>query len=61
LIPVLTSLLRVLFAISPGTANLLAYSMLVVVAIFLVSGPIIVYIFYKKNKREQAAAQPNPA
>jgi hypothetical protein len=48
-------LARSLWAISPGTANLLAYSMLVVVAVFLVTGPIIVYIYYKKRKREMAA------
>jgi preprotein translocase subunit SecG len=47
--------------ISLGTANLLAYLMLVVVAIFLISGPIIVYIYYQKNKRERAAEPPKPA
>lgn len=62
MLPVLTALLwGTLSNVSLGTANLLAYSMLIVVAIFLISGPIIVYIYYKKNKREQAAAMPAPA
>jgi hypothetical protein len=55
LISPLAAFARSLWAISPGTANLLAYSMLVVVAVFLVTGPIIVYIYYKKRKREMAA------
>ncbi len=42
--------------VSAGTANTLAYLMLVVVAVFLVTGPIIVYIYYKKNKRMKAAS-----
>jgi len=45
--------------ISLGTANTLAYLMLVVVAVFLISGPVIVYIYYKKHKRETAVA-PTP-
>jgi len=47
--------------ITLGTANLLAYLMLVVVAVFLISGPIIVYIYYKKSQRERATAQPSSA
>jgi hypothetical protein len=35
-----------------GLANTLAWSMLVVVGVLLISGPIIVYIYYRKNKRE---------
>lgn len=49
--PILSSILS---NVSAGTANLLSYLMLVVVAIFLISGPIIVYIYYKKNKKMKA-------
>lgn len=34
-----------------GTADILSYSMLIVVAIFLVSGPAITYYYWKKSKR----------
>jgi hypothetical protein len=37
--------------VPPGTADTLAYAMLIVVAIFLLSGPVITYYFWKKNKR----------
>jgi hypothetical protein len=37
--------------VPPGTADTLAYGMLVVVAMFLLSGPAITYYFWKKNKR----------
>ncbi len=48
-------------SVSLGTANLLAYFMLCMVAVFLISGPIIVYAYYKKSKRERATtAVPNP-
>jgi uncharacterized membrane protein len=39
-----------------GTANLLSYIMLVVVAIFLISGPAITYYYWKKNKKMKAAS-----
>jgi uncharacterized membrane protein len=39
-----------------GTASLLSYTMLVVVAIFLLSGPIITYYYWKKNKKMKAAS-----
>lgn len=39
-----------------GTANLLSYTMLVVVAIFLISGPAITYYYWKKNKKMKAAS-----
>jgi uncharacterized membrane protein len=39
-----------------STANLLSYTMLVVVAIFLISGPSITYYYWKKNKQLKAAA-----
>jgi preprotein translocase subunit SecG len=42
--------------VSSGTANFLSYMMLVVVAIFLVTGPIITYFYYRQNKRMKAAA-----
>ncbi|GEM_PF-4797542 len=38
-----------------GTANVLADLMLVVVAIFLLSGPAITIYYYRKNKRMKAA------
>lgn len=39
-----------------GTANILSYSMLIVVAIFLISGPSITYYYWKKSKQMKAAA-----
>lgn len=47
--------------VSPATANTLAYAMLGVVAVFLISGPIITYIYYRKSKRENSAPAPSPA
>ena len=38
-----------------GTADVLSYSMLIVVAIFLLSGPAITYYYWKKNKKTKAA------
>jgi len=38
-----------------STANLLSYTMLLVVAIFLISGPAISYYYWKKNKQSKAA------
>ena len=47
--------------VSLGTAVLLSYLMLVVVAVFLLSGPVIVYIYYRKNKRMKATpTAPSP-
>ncbi len=45
--------------VPPATADLLSYLMLGVVAVFLISGPVIVYIYYKKNKKMKAA-EPQP-
>ncbi len=42
--------------ISLGTADLLSYGMIIVVAIFLLSGPAITYYYWKKNKRMKAAS-----
>ena len=39
-----------------GTADFLAYTMIVVVAIFLLSGPIVTYYFWRKNKKIKAAS-----
>lgn len=39
-----------------STANLLAYIMLVLVAIFLITFPSITYFFWRKNKRMKAAS-----
>lgn len=38
-----------------GTADILSYTMLLVVAIFLTSGPAITYYYWKKSKRMKAA------
>lgn len=40
------------------TANLLAYSMMVLVAIFLVFGVSVYYIYRKKSKQMKAAEPP---
>jgi len=44
-----------------GLANTLSWSMLIIVAVLLVSGPIIVYIYYRKNKTEHATPAVTPA
>jgi hypothetical protein len=41
----------VLTNVPASTANLLSYAMLVVVAIFLLSGPSITYYYWRKNKK----------
>lgn len=41
--------------VSVGMANTLAYVMLVVVGIFLVSSATIAYIYIRKNRRENPA------
>jgi hypothetical protein len=46
----------ILSNVPPGTADILSYTMLVVVAIFLLSGPAITYYFWKKNKRMKAGS-----
>jgi hypothetical protein len=38
-----------------GTANILADLILVMVAVFLISGPSITYYYWRKNKRMKAA------
>ncbi len=42
--------------VSAGTGNILSYSMLVVVGVFLVSGPFIFYYYYRKTKKMKAVA-----
>jgi hypothetical protein len=44
-----------------STANLLAYVMLVLVAILLLSGPSIAYYYWRKNKKMKAASPTGPA
>jgi len=39
-----------------GTANTLSYLMLVVVAIFILSGTSITYYYWRKNRRTKVAA-----
>ena len=41
-----------------GTADVLSYTKLAVVAIFLASGPAIVYYYWRKNKKLKAAPAP---
>ncbi len=41
--------------VPPGTANILSYTILVVVAIFLLSGPFVVSYYYRRNKKMKAA------
>ncbi len=43
-----------------GTANLLSYTMVVVVAIFLIAGPSITYYYWRKSKRMKAAPAGTP-
>jgi preprotein translocase subunit SecG len=55
-------MLRSLFTnVSPGTADVLSYAMLLVVAIFLLSGPAIAYYYWKKSKRMKEASSTGPA
>jgi hypothetical protein len=44
-----------------GTANILAYTMIIVVAIFLLSGPLITYYYWKRNKRMKETSPASPA
>jgi uncharacterized membrane protein len=46
----------VLSNVPAGTANILSYTMLVVVAIFLISGPAITYYYWRRMKRMKAAS-----
>lgn len=39
-----------------GTANILSYSMLIVVAIFLLSGTSLTYYYWRKVKKMKAAS-----
>jgi len=50
----------VLSNVPASTSDLLSYSMLIVVGAFLVSGPSIVYYYYRKNKRMKAPS-PTPS
>lgn len=36
-----------------GTANLLAYSMMLLVAIFLIFGPAVTYYYWKQSKKSK--------
>jgi hypothetical protein len=44
-----------------STANVLSYAILVVVAVYLISGPLITYYFWKKNKKPSTAQPTEPA
>ncbi|MDG6983342.1 MAG: hypothetical protein JRN28_02150 [Nitrososphaerota archaeon] len=43
-----------------GTANLLAYSMMVLVAIFLIFGPTVYYIYWRQSKKSKSAESAEP-
>ena len=45
----------ILSNVPPGTANALSYTMLIVVAMFLTSGPLITWYYYRKSKRMKAS------
>ncbi|QQG48647.1 MAG: hypothetical protein HY247_07915 [archaeon] len=47
--------------VPPATADVLSWTMLVVVAVFLLSGPSIVYYYWKRLKKEGARSQPAQA
>lgn len=49
----------ILSNVPSSTADLLSYSMLVVVSIFLLSGPAITYYYWKKNKRMKTSSPTN--
>ena len=48
-------MLGALLGVPLGTANDLSYSMLAMLAIFLLSGTSITYYYWKQNKRMKAA------
>lgn len=47
--------------VSLSLANQLAYAVLGIVAVFLVSGPVIVYYYYRQKKKVEPASQATPA
>jgi hypothetical protein len=47
-------------AVSLGTADLLAYLVFVLVIGFLISASLVIYIFYKRRRGEDAGASPEP-
>ncbi len=50
----------VLTNVPVGTADILSYTMIVVVAIFLISGPAITYYYWRKMKRTKAISTAAP-
>ncbi|HXW37630.1 MAG TPA: hypothetical protein VEJ36_07005 [Nitrososphaerales archaeon] len=57
--PFLQVLPGVLTAISPNEGNLLAYAFGGMVAVYLITSTLLLYIYYKKNKRMTAEQQPS--
>jgi serine protease inhibitor ecotin len=49
-------MLDTLLSVSLGTATMLAYTLSVVIVIFLLAGPSIAYYFWRKNRRMKAAS-----
>lgn len=54
-------LASVLTNVPTGVGTALAYSMLIVVASLLITGPVIVYHYMKKFKKMQGHPEPLPA
>ena len=55
------SLSVLLTNVPTSLASVLSWSMLVVVAVLLVTGVVLTLIYYKKNKRENPAPAVSPA
>jgi preprotein translocase subunit SecG len=47
--------------VSLGTADMLAYLLIVLIAIFLVAGPALTYYYLKKTKRMKETPPASPA
>lgn len=50
----MSTLAGMLSTVPLATANILAYSMMLLVAIFLVFGPAVAYYYWKQNKKAKA-------
>jgi len=46
--------------VTAGTINILSYTMLGIVAMLLVSGPIVVYYYYRKSRRMKTGQSASP-
>jgi uncharacterized membrane protein YoaK (UPF0700 family) len=48
-------------AVSLGTATILAYIELVLIILFLVCGALIIYVYHRRHKKEEALAPVVPS